>query len=128
MSKRFILAMTIVVLLAGLAGCIKSEPVEVDVTAAKETDGSGYLHVDFTYNFNQDVTLDSVHVMIPWVVSPFIPQGQTGDVEGDTDNNFKVYWLDGEEYVIPSGTWTVYFWGVSIKGEEEFELSKTFNF
>lgn len=126
MSKKLILTATVAVLLLAVAGCIIDPgPVEVDVTAAKATDGDGNDYAEFTFNFNQDVAVDSIHVMIPDVTSPFDVQNVAADYEGDTDNIFKVYWLEGEDYVVPSGNWSVTIWGISQKADEEFELTRS---
>lgn len=126
MTKKLVLVALAAVMIAGFAGCTPPQiPVSVDVTAAKATDGDGYDYAEFTFNFNQDVAVDSIHVMIPDVISPFNVQNVAADYEGDTDNIFKVYWLDGEDYIVPSGNWSVTIWGISQKTEEEFELTRS---
>jgi len=125
MTKRFVLAAALVVFLAGLAGCTEPEPVSVEVSVGTGTDTDNYDYVEFTFKFNQDVTLDSVHVMLPEVTAPFEVQNIAGDYEGDTEDSFRVYWLEDNQYVILKGDYTVKFWGTSAKTDEPFELSQT---
>jgi uncharacterized protein YcfL len=129
MSKRFILAAAIVLLvLAGLAGCTKPEEVTVDITLTEAVDSYDIPYAKFVFNFNQDVTVDSIYVTIPDTVvsTPYKVPNIAGDYEGDTDNEFHVYWKDNDgNDVVMKGTYTVELWGIRAKDEESFDLTKT---
>jgi hypothetical protein len=127
MSKRFTLAMAIVVLLAGLTGCIKPEEVAVDITLTEEVDSYNIPYANFVFNFNQDVTLDSIYVTIPDTVvsTPYKVPNIAGDYEGDTDNEFHVYWKDNDgNDVVMKGAYTVELWGIRAKDDEPFDLTQ----
>ncbi|MBN2378610.1 hypothetical protein JXM67_02255 [candidate division WOR-3 bacterium] len=125
MAKKLILGVLTAIFFLGFAGCTPElVPVEVTITSSYGIDTNEEEYIEFTYNFNQDVILDSVHVMIPTISSPYEPQGQTGSVEGETDNSFRVYWEGG----LPSGTWTIYLWGVAAEGDETFDFSEDFDY
>jgi len=124
MRKGLILAVLAVILL-GFAACTPPlTPVEVTITSEYGIDTNEEEYIEFSYSFNQDVVLDSVHVMLPSLSVPYEPQDQTGSVEGDVDNSFRVYWEGG----LPSGTWTIYLWGTAAEGDETFEFSEDFDY
>jgi len=124
MTKKLVLVALAAVMIAGFAGCTPPQtPVTVEVDIDVETDSSDHDYAKFSYEFNQDVTLDSVKVTVPGYTTPTEVQNESGFRADDDDYDFHFYWLDGEEYVVPSGAWTVQFWGSSSKTDERFNLS-----
>jgi len=105
-----------------------AEPIDVDatVTASEEIDTQDIPYANFIFNFNQDVSVDSIHVDLPdtTLLAPYDVPDIADDYAEETDYDFRIYWLDGEENVVLKGTYTLHFWGNRASDGEAFELSK----
>lgn len=91
------------------------EPVAVVVTGSIKTDNDGYEYAEYTYTFNKDVTLTSVTLNAPGY-NPYSPDSETGTRNSDQVYSFNVYFWNGAEYEVPSGTHSFVFQGTDDEG------------
>ncbi|MBD3287056.1 hypothetical protein GF359_10375 [candidate division WOR-3 bacterium] len=72
------------------------------------------------------MSLDSIHVDLPdtTILAPYEVKDIAGDYTGETDYDFRIYWLEGEDNVVLKGTYTLHFWGWRTSDDEAYELTK----
>lgn len=101
------------------------EPTAVAVTGTKKTDGDGYEYAEYSYIFNKDVTLSSVTLTVSGYPS-YTPDTEKGTRNGDQAYTFPVYFYNGAEYEVPSGTHNLRFVGSDDEGSFDLSTDLTF--
>lgn len=96
------------------------EPVAVVVIGSVKTDAEGDVYAEYTYTFNKDVNLTSITVSVAGY-NPITPASETGSRNGDQSYSFGVYYWNGEDFVVPSGTHSLVFQGSD--DEDSFTLN-----
>lgn len=101
------------------------EPVAVLLVGLKKVNNDGYEYAEYTYTFNKDVNLTSVTLNVSGYPA-YTPDTETGTRSGDTPYSFDVYFTDGQNVFVPSGTHTLTFVGTADGDPFDITVSVTF--